>query len=314
VNAVAQFDGLERVRLPALPWHLAIGMFDGVHLGHQSVVEAAIHSARRCGGLAGVLTFWPHPSALFRPAERTRLIMAPPMKRRVLARLGVDFLVEQAFTRDFAAIGAREFVALLRRRLPSLAAVYVGENWCFGRGREGDVGLLVDEARAHGIAVFSAPRLNHNGTPISSTRLRALLAAGDVEQANALLGYSYFAEGTVQTGRRLGQALGFPTLNVPWTPDLLPRFGVYLVRLQVGEEAPLAGVANYGVRPTVEESARPLLEVHLLEGAAPGPGTQVVVHWLRFIRPEIKFERVEDLRAQIARDRAHALEAHALPP
>ncbi|HEX2861763.1 MAG TPA: riboflavin kinase, partial [Lacunisphaera sp.] len=224
-----QFAGIAAARLPDRPLHLAIGMFDGLHLGHQSVIEAALHSAQHSEGLAGVLTFWPHPSALFRPEAPTPLLMVPETKRAVLSRLGVDVLIEQEFSREFAAIGADEFVPWLRRHLPSLAAIYVGENWRFGRGRAGDVAKLVEEAQAAGLVVYSAPRLNHNGVPVSSSRIRELLAAGDLAAANAMLGYSYFSEGIVQRGRQLGRTIGFPTLNLAWEPPLKPRYGVYAV-------------------------------------------------------------------------------------
>jgi riboflavin kinase / FMN adenylyltransferase len=311
VTAPAQFDDLERVQLPPRPLHLAIGMFDGVHLGHQAVIESAIHSARRSGGLAGVLTVWRHRSALFRPDRPTPLIMDAAMKRRVLARLGIDFVIEHRFTAEFARVGAREFVPRLRHCLPQLAAVYVGENWRFGRGREGDVVLLVAEAGRVGVGVFSTPRLSHNGAPISSTRVRELLAAGEVEPANALLGYSYFAAGVVRPGRQLGRQLGFPTLNLAWEPELRPRCGVYLVRVQAAGGAPLPGVANYGVRPTVEPTPRPLLEVHVLGETSLTAGDQVTVQWLRFLRPEKKFADIEELRRQIAADRDLALAEHA---
>jgi riboflavin kinase/FMN adenylyltransferase len=302
-----QFDGLERAALPARPLHLAIGMFDGVHLGHQSVIESAIHSARRSGGLAGVLTFWPHPSVLFRPDRPVPQLLPPAVKRRVLGGLGIDFLVEQAFSREFAGIDARGFVAFLQRHLPSLAAVYVGENWRFGRDRAGDVAMLVEEARQAGLAVFSAPRLNHNGAPISSSRIRELLAAGAVAEANALLGYSYFAEGVVERGRQLGRTIGFPTLNVAWEPELKPAYGVYAVEVLTAQKQPLKGVANYGLRPTVTQTTRPLLEVHLLETSSLTYGDKLTVSWLHFLRPESKFGSMEELRLQIARDRENAL-------
>ena len=307
MSGLLQFDDLARVSLPPRPLHLAIGMFDGVHLGHQSVIASALHSARNSGGLAGVLTFWPHPSAVFRPESPTRLLMPPEMKRAVLARLGIDFLIEQKFSREFAGTEAREFVPWLRRCLPQLAAVYVGENWRFGRDRAGDVALLIAEARAAGLAVFSAPRLNHNGAPISSSRIRELLVAGAIAEANALLGYAYFTEGAVQPGRQLGRTLGFPTLNVAWEPELRPRYGVYAVEVSGGAGPTIKGVANYGLRPTVEQTDRPLLEVHLLEPSALTIGDRVTVRWLRFLRPEAKFAGVEELRAQIARDRENAL-------
>jgi len=306
VSPLLHFDGLARAALPPAPVHLAIGMFDGVHLGHQSVIEAAIHSARRSGGQAGVLTFQPHPSALFRPENPTRLLMPQEMKRAVLGRLGLDFIIEQNFSREFAAVDAREFVALLKRSLPSLAAVYVGENWRFGSGRTGDVSFLIEDARRHGVAVFSAPRLNHNGAPISSSRIRELLAAGAIAEANALLGYTYFCEGGVEPGRQLGRTIGFPTLNLVWEPDFRPCYGVYAVEVSAGSERALPGVANYGLRPTVGTATQPRLEVHLLEETRLAYGDKITVSWLHFLRPESKFGSMDVLRTQIAVDRENA--------
>ena len=307
MSALLQFDGLGRAVLPARPLHLAIGMFDGVHLGHQAVIESAVHSARRCGGLAGVLTLWPHPSRLFTPAKPVRMLMSPETKFRVLLRLGVDAVIEQPFTPAFAAITAEEFLPHLQQRLPQLAGVYVGENWRFGAGRKGDVKLLLAEAGKHSVTVVSVPRIHCNGEPISSTRIRDCLEAGKVEEANLLLGYSYFAEGVVTPGRRLGRTLGFPTLNVPWRPELQPRHGVYAVRIS-GDfaAAGLPGVANYGLRPTIAAGGEPLLEVHVLAPCPFVPGSRVTVEWLKFLRPEQKFGGVEELRAQIARDRETA--------
>jgi riboflavin kinase / FMN adenylyltransferase len=302
VSALLQCDGLEGAHLPARSLHLAIGMFDGVHLGHQSVIEAAIHSARRCGGLAGVLTFAPHPSVLLRPENPTRLLMPPAMKRTVLARLGVDVLIEQTFSHDYAGIAAADFVPHLRRHLPHLAAVYVGENWRFGRDRAGDVALLVAEAKKAGLSVYSAPRLKHNGAAISSSRIRELLAAGDIAGVNAMLGYTYFAAGVVEHGRELGRKIGFPTLNLAWAPELKPRYGVYVVEVTSGENPVCRGLANYGLRPTVTHTTQPLLEVHLLEPSALTYGNEIAVNWLHFLRPESKFGSIDALRAQIEMD------------
>jgi riboflavin kinase/FMN adenylyltransferase len=303
----AQIAGLEAAALPPRPLHLAIGMFDGVHLGHRAVVEAAVQSARRAGGIAAVLTFWPHPSALFRPDEPTRLIQDASVKSRRLLDLGVDAVITQSFTLDLAAVPAESFLAWLKERLPWLEAVYVGENFRFGRGRKGDASVLVTTGRQLGISVFTAARVNLDGEPISSTRIRAQLQAGDIAAANRLLGYLYFAEGPVRGGKRLGRTLGFPTLNVPWAPELRPRFGVYAVRVSGAKSAtPLPGVANYGLRPTVEDSTEPRLEVHVL-GACPfGENDFVRVEWLQFLRPEKKFAGVGELRAQIEQDRIAA--------
>ena len=307
MNPLAQFSGLENAALPPAPLHLAIGMFDGVHLGHRAVIEAAVQSARRSGGTAAVLTFAPHPSTLFRPDQPTRLIMDSGMKARMLHRLGVEAMITQPFTPEFASVAAADFLPWLKQRAPQLAAVYVGENFRFGRGRKGDIALLVAEGRKHGLTVFSAPRVNFDGEPISSTRIRGLLETGDVAGANALLGYTYFAEGTVVHGKHLGRTIGFPTLNLAWAPDLRPRYGVYVVRVAGAKSVDaLPGVANYGLRPTVEQTVEPRLEVHVLVDCPFGAGDSVTVKWLRFLRHEMKFAGLEELRAQIARDRAAA--------
>ena len=311
MNAIRKFAGLDSVALPAQPVHLAIGMFDGVHLGHQSVIASAIQAARRDGGLVGVLTFCGHPSRLLRPENPTRLIMSREAKQQVLARFEIDFLIEQEFSPEFAQVGAEEFLPLLRRSLPQLTAIYVGENWRFGRGRTGDVTLLKQKAAAHGVTIFSAARLNQAGSPISSSRIRELIQEGKIADANALLGYSYFSQGTVQPGRQLGRQIVFPTLNLAWEPELKPRYGVYVVSVVDETGATSPGVANYGLRPTVEQATRPLLEVHVLGETKLGLGSKLTVHWLDFLRPEMKFSGVEELRVQIALDRKNALKFFA---
>jgi riboflavin kinase/FMN adenylyltransferase len=310
VSACRQFEGLDRVDLPGRPLHLAIGMFDGVHLGHRAVIDTAIQSARRSGGLSGVLTFWPHPSALFNPQNATRLIAGPDLRARLLAETGVDFVITQPFTPEFAAIEAEWVLPYLKRKLPELSAVYVGENWRFGKGRRGDIAMLVAEGKKQHVGVVSAQRINHNGEPISSTRIRACLEAGAIEEANELLGYTYFSDGVVAAGKKLGRTIGFPTLNIPWEPALHPLFGVYAVRVRgpksKGEFLP--AVANYGLRPTVERSVQPRLEAHLLVECPFGEGDDVRVEWLRFIRREKKFSSVSALTDQIAKDRREAAE------
>jgi riboflavin kinase/FMN adenylyltransferase len=154
------------------------------------------------------------------------------------------------------------------------------------------------------VQVFSAPRLKLSGEPISSTRIRAQLEAGELASANSLLGYPYFAEGVVTPGKQLGRMLGFPTLNLDWSPDLRPRLGVYAVRVSGAKTTgAFPAVANYGLRPTVEQAASPRLEAHLLGECPFGAGDAVKVEWLSFLRPERKFADVEALRGQVEDDR-----------
>lgn len=313
-NSLAAATGLADRR----PLHLAIGMFDGVHLGHKAVIDSAVRSARRSGGVAAVLTFDPHPSRLFRPEDPVRLIMDRERRVAALLALGVAAVIVQPFDATFAGIEAEGLLPHLRASLPSLHTVYVGENWRFGKGRRGDVAMLVAEAKKLGLHVVSAPRINGDGEPISSTRIRILLTEGRVDAANVLLGSAYASDGVVRPGRQLGRTLGFPTLNLPWEPDLRPRLGVYVVSVEpiaatqggaAGSVMPLRAVANYGVRPTVEQGAEPApqLEVHVLENCPFGTGDRLRIEWLAFLRPEQRFDGVEALRAQIAKDRDAAL-------
>src|ERR1700678_1337320 len=314
MNAPAQFDGLDRVALPPSPLHVAIGMFDGVHLGHRAVVESAVQSARHSAGVSIVLTFSPHPSVLFKPDNPTRMILDLPAKIARLGSLGVDAVVVQPFTRAVAAVSAEEFVPLIKRHLPRLSGIYVGENFRFGQGRKGDVAMLIREGRRHGITVFSAPRVNLDGEPISSTRIRERIQECDMKGAAALVGYVYTAYGTVVHGKHLGRKLGFPTLNLGWSPDLRPRYGVYAVRDSGAKSYGwLPAVANYGLRPTVEMSVGPRLEIHMLVACPYGVGDPVAVEWVRFIRAEQKFGGIDELRTQIARDVAEARAEFSLP-
>lgn len=288
------------------PLHMAVGMFDGVHIGHQAVVESAIHAARAKEDVAGVLTFSPHPSQILRPQNPTLLIQTEAQKEERLRGMGLDLLAWQTFTLELAAVPAREYVRKLKAHFPKLASMYVGENFRFGKGREGDISTMLSAALEQGVHVISIERVRYDGEPVSSTRIRALICDGHIEEANSLLGYNYYCTGKVEGGRQLGHKLGFPTLNIPWQPQCRPRYGVYAVRVRrVGqaEGAALPGVANYGLRPTVEtDASEPLLETHLLAPCPFGPGDALRVEWLQFIRPEKQFATVEMLKAQIAED------------
>lgn len=284
------------------PLHLAIGMFDGVHLGHLAVIESAVSSANHNRGVSGVLTFDPHPSRLFRPENPTRLIMPIDRKCGRLHSIGVDLIIRKQFDRAYASLEADQFAEQLKVELPHLLAVYVGENFRFGKARSGDVALLVETGRAAGLDVISVPRVQLNGLPISSTRIREALRGGAIERVNELLGYHYFSDGRVTPGAALGRTIGFPTMNLPWEPDCLPCFGVYGVRFRSDGGDWLPGVANYGIKPTVVDTGSPLLEVHALEGDGIEAGTAIEVEWLRFLRAEHKFDSLEALKRQIVLD------------
>lgn len=222
----------------------------------------------------------------------------------MLHAVGVDVVIRKHFDRVFASIPADQFLAELKAALPSLKSIYIGENFRFGRMRAGTVATLIESGNTLGIGVFSVDRIKHNGEPISSTRIRKELEVGHIEAVNDLFGYNYFSNGTVLGGAKLGRQIGFPTLNLPWEPECLPRFGVYQVRFRSAADQPWEpAVANYGVKPTVAEANQtPALEVHALSGTPLDQGDFLEVEWLRFIRPEQKFASLDALKAQISKD------------
>ncbi|MDR2845496.1 MAG: riboflavin biosynthesis protein RibF [Puniceicoccales bacterium] len=321
-----RYDSLAQLPPLTAPVHLAVGVFDGVHRGHQEVIGGAVRAAAADGGSAVVLTFSPHPSRLLRPENPVPQILDDAGKDRRVAMLGPDCIVHEPFTPELAALDAVGFLSVLFRAIPGLSAIHVGRNFRFGHDRAGDVNWLQARADARGFRVFGAANIAAGGAPVSSTRIRKLIAEGGIADANALLGYPYAASGAVVSGRALGRTIGVPTLNLPWAPELLPRFGVYAVRARVvggdgtddnGTDGDwFSGVANYGLRPTVEDvssgAVRPQLETHLLApagavgaaGFAAGVGLRV--EWLHFLRPEKKFDGLDALRVQIAADIANA--------
>lgn len=304
MSPLAHFDGLEAFRWEkAEPIHLAIGMFDGVHLGHQAVLRSARHAARHLGGVAGALTFWPHPSHLFAPQRAVPMILNPDQKAGEFGRLGMAFMIQQRFDRAFASIEAERFVDHLLECIPELATLHTGENWRFGSGRKGDAALLARLAQEVGLSASIVDTHSEEGGRVSSTRIRELLVEGEVAEANRLLGYDYFTCGTVTPGRQLGASIGVPTLNLPFEGDLQPKFGVYLVRVrEVSSDYHYKAVANFGIRPTANRSPVPILEVHVLEDCPYKYGDRLHVDWLRFIRPEKRFGSVEELQARIQED------------
>ena len=303
----ASVSGFEDLHGIEAPLYLGIGVFDGLHRGHKAVVESAVSAANAAGGVSGVLTFDPHPSRLFRPETATRLILPISRKVELLHGIGVQVVIGKQFDTNFAAIEAGDFAAFLKRELPSLKSISVGSNFRFGSKRAGNAALLQKCGAEQGLEVAVVERLQHEGEPISSTRIRKALEAGAIVSVNALLGYRYGFRATIVRGARKGREFGFPTLNLPWVPECLPRFGVYRVRLRAaGASDWLAGIANYGVKPTVEREAQPAMEVHVLEGTQLDAGDAIEVEWLEFLRGEQKFETEAILRAQIAKDVAWA--------
>lgn len=295
--------------------HLALGAFDGVHLGHRAVLHSTRDAARRDHGQVGVMTYDPHPSKVLRPEAAAPLILNRAQKDERLTEAGAEFIHHQAFTTQHAAMEAADFPAWLLHTFKGLRSLHVGANFRYGQGRAGEGASLVRDAGRLGLAVQLVEPVQLDGEPVSSSRIRTALRHGDLALANRLLMRPYEATGTIVDGRRLGRTLGFPTLNLAWDPELRPAFGVYAVELVTAAGVAEPGVANWGIRPTVEQGpVAPLLETHLLRPAGPVPttGAPVRVRWLHFLRHERSFAGLPALQAQIAEDARAAKLVHGL--
>ena len=289
----------------------AIGNFDGVHLGHRRLVEAAREAARTDGYAVAVLTFEPHPRDVFRPDSPSFRLTPEPVKLKVLGALGVEIAFVRRFDLAFAATGAAAFVGDLLVQDLRLSQVVVGANFHFGRGREGTPELLAALAREHGLSARVEPAVSHEGEPVSSSRIRDLLAAGEIADANRLLGYRWFVQGEVVHGEKRGRTLGYPTANVALRPGCRLRHGIYAVRIATAPGVTHGGVASYGRRPTFDDGP-PLLETFVFDFAGDLYGRTIEVEFLGFIRGEERFGSAEDLIVAMDRDAGRAREMIAM--
>lgn len=302
------FSSLAELRELKKPVHWAMGFFDGVHLGHAQVVR----SASTPGALRGVLTFQQHPLALLCPERQPRLLTPDPaQKAALLEALGVDVLLCLPFTPEVASLPPEDFLRALRGACP-LAGVSVGANWRFGRGGVGDTAFLRQYAAAHGFPAVVRALVEKDGQQICSSLIRRCLQAGELGRASALLGRPFCLVGTVEQGQHLARQLGFPTANITLPRRAaLPPLGVYEVQAQVGGEL-LLGVANLGLRPTIQEEEKPVrLESHFLRWQGDLYGRRLCVELRRFLRPEQRFDSLEALREQMQRDLARVSPASA---
>ncbi|HEY5792655.1 MAG TPA: bifunctional riboflavin kinase/FAD synthetase [Chthoniobacterales bacterium] len=285
----------------AKPIVVAIGVFDGVHLGHQALIRRAQEEAGRLGAVAVVLTFDPHPVRVLRPAKAPRLLTSTPHKQRLIEKLGVNWLVLQPFDAAFAAQPPEVFIQQLAASAQPLKSVCVGHQWAFGKGRAGNVELLRQAGKRLNFEVVEIPPVEIAGQMVSSTRIRKAVEAGDFATAESCLGRSYTILGTVEHGAQLGGKIGFPTANLSAHSEQFPPNGVYAVRALVDDHS-LNGVANIGIRPTVTPDAARTLEVHLFDFREDLYGCDVEVQFETRLRDEQKFDSLDALKNQIRQD------------
>jgi riboflavin kinase / FMN adenylyltransferase len=292
---------------------VALGNFDGFHLGHQAVVGRAVARARAAGRPALVATFDPHPVRHFRPDAPPFRLTTLDQRQRLFGAAGADAMVVFRFDAALAALTAEQFVAERLTGLLGVAGVVTGEDFTFGRQRGGDVGVLAALGTRHGFAAEAVGPVTLDGAPVSSSRIREALQAGNPREAARLLTRPFAIEGVVQHGDKLGRTIGYPTANIDLGKYLRPSYGIYAVRGRLADGRVLAGAANLGVRPTFDPP-KELLEPYFFDFEGDLYEQVIEVELVEYLRPEAKFDTLEKLTAQMDQDCARARAVLAINP
>jgi riboflavin kinase / FMN adenylyltransferase len=291
----------------------AIGLFDGVHRGHQEILRQTLADARACGGLAVAITFDCHPNTIVAPQRVPPLIQTVSQRLETIASLGLDAVLLMHFDLELSRQEGESFVRQLATGLGQLRSLCVGAEFAFGHRRSGNVALLRRLGAELGFQVHGLPAVESGGQPISSTRIRERIRGGDLAAAADLLGRPYVLGGPVVEGDKLGRQLGFPTANLDVRGLVLPPNGVYATETAVGATWHHS-VTNLGMRPTLAQPAPSLhVETHLLDFTGDLYGQVLQVRFLRRLREERLFASLEELQRQIARDIAQARTCFAAP-
>ncbi len=292
----------ELAHLPG-PIFLAIGVFDGVHRGHQAVISTSAEHAQMANGTPVVVTFDPHPMKVLRPGKAPHLLTATQHKIKLIRDLGVRHLLVIKFDKAFAGTAPEDFVQQLVTHSRPLSEICVGHEWSFGKGRRGNLALLRKLGAQFDFDVVGIPAVTlRNGELVSSTAIRHAIEAGDLTKAAEMLGRDYTILGTVVRGEDLGKKIGFPTANLSAHSEQFPPDGVYFAHARL-DGIVYPGVVNLGYRPTVSsDKSERVLEIHLLDFDHDIYGKDIEVRFVRYLRPEQKFENVDALARQIELD------------
>lgn len=286
---------------------IAIGNFDGVHRGHQAVLGRALEIAADQRIPSLVLTFEPHPRTVFRPDQPVFRLTPAPLKAKLLEALGFNAVLEYPFDRDFATRSPDEFIHSIILDWIGARHVVTGFDFHFGKDREGGPAYLLAAGARYGFGAHLLDAFRDEGAHVvSSSRIRDLIADGDVAHAAGLLGYRYTVEAEVIHGKKLGRTLGFPTANMALPPEVRLKPGIYAVRFRTSDGSLHDGVASFGYRPTTDHDGAPLLETVLFDYAGDLYGQTCSVTLFGFLRPELKFNGLDPLVAQMNMDAAEA--------
>ncbi len=288
---------------------VTIGTFDGVHLGHQAIFSKMKEEAGRTGGETIVITFFPHPRlVLYQDSVNLKFINTREKKIERLEKIGIDHLIIIPFTKEFARNSSEQFVTDYVVKYVHPAKVIIGYDHHFGKNREGNFQLLERLKQKLGYEVEEVPPFYVDGAPVSSTRIRDLLHDGNVKEANRMLGYEYAITGKVVRGQRIGHKIGFPTANleIPNEYKLITANGVYVCRVLLGNRI-LKGMGNIGVRPTIDHGDL-TIEVHIFDFDEDIYDEKITIQFVDRLRDEKKFENLEALKAQLAKDKVLSIE------
>ena len=297
-------EGLDNIAKPFTNGVVTIGNFDGVHKGHQALLHQVIEKAEAKNGTAIAITFEPHPIRVLKKNGHPPLITLYEQKIELISRTGIDVLICIPFTLEFAAIPAAEFIEKILFEKIGMRGIIIGEDYNFGKNKEGNLDLLKTFGKRLGFEVFVANWIlsaDSKQKRISSTRIRKMVSNGNVEDVQHLLGRPYQIRGTVETGRnRGGKLLGFPTANIKLYDELCPKTGVYAVTVNFNDKL-YKGVANIGYSPTFDDHIY-TVEVHILDFDEDIYGKTIRVNFMNRIRDEKKFSGIDELSAQIKKD------------
>lgn len=293
---------------------LTIGNFDGVHRGHQALLQLLTGKARELGIAATVLTFEPHPREFFSPANAPARLASLREKLLLLAAAGVDRTHVCRFDERFAAVSADRFVTDFLVRGLDVRHLIIGDDFRYGTRRSGDFAHLQRAGANHGFVVEAMHTIEIGAERVSSSAVRHALACGDLTRAEHLLGRPYSIAGRVMSGKRIGRQLGFPTANIQMKHRRPALAGVFAVSVEGLAPHPIAGVANIGLRPTVANTERPILEAHLFDWNQDCYGAHIRVHFQHKLRDEVRFASLDELTAQITRDARQARDWFAQHP
>src|SRR3712207_2618274 len=291
------FHGYDNAEI-ARPTVLTLGVFDGLHLGHQLIIRTVVERARAVAAVPTVITFDPHPRAVLHPEAAPPLLQTFDQKIEAFGVLGVEQTIVIRFTREFAQGAAEEFLQDVVRDRLQAREVYLGRGFAFGRNREGNSGMLRAASERLGFRAEEVPEVRLRGRRISSSRIRTLLAEGRVGQARRMLGRPYGVEGRVVRGRERGRLLGFPTANLQPQNRVIPRGGVYVTATLI-DGLWRRSVTNVGTRPTFDERGDPTVETYVMNWTGDLYGDVVRVRFLHRLRDEKKFDSLADLKRQI---------------